>query len=199
MPQIYLENIKINCNAEIYFWHIAENCDELSELVADNGVSLAEVKNRFKSLFRQREWLATRALLKQTPHEGKEILYHKNGQPYLADRYISISHTKDYIALAVSEYPIGIDIEKRERNAQSVIKAILQPQESGVKAGEVLNIWVAKESAFKMAPEKATVLKDILTVKKGEGYSITYPDGSTAKCNIFNSGEIILAICTEKE
>ena len=184
MPQIYFENIKRNCNADIYFWNIVENCDELSELIADTGMLLSEAKKRFTSNARQRDWLATRALLRQTPHNGKEILYHANGQPYIADKHISISHTKDYAAIAVFDTPVGIDIEKIDRKAQTVIKAILQPHEKVEIPEEALDIWTAKEAAFKMSPQKVSVLKDIFAEKNACGYNITYPDGSTATYSI---------------
>ena len=124
MPQIYFENLKSFCNAEIFFWHIKEGCNELSEYIADNGTLLSEAKRRFKSESRQREWLATRALLHSTQYKGETILYNDNGKPYLAgnNRHISISHTNEYVAIAVSDYPIGIDIERADRNAHAVAK-----------------------------------------------------------------------------
>lgn len=199
MPQIYIENIKTNCNAKLYFWHITENSDELSELIADNGFMLAEARNRFKSLCRQREWLATRALLRQTPYKEKKILYHDNGQPYLTDRHISISHTKEYVAIAISEEPIGIDIERKERNAQGVARVILQQHEIEETAvDEMLQMWVVKEAAYKFAPEKAMTLTDISTEKDDDGYSITYPDKSTATCRVNMLDDIILACCTKR-
>ena len=79
MPQIYFENLKSFCNAEIFFWHIKEGCNELSEYIADNGTLLSEAKRRFKSESRQREWLATRALLHSTQYKGETILYNDNG------------------------------------------------------------------------------------------------------------------------
>ncbi len=199
MPQIYYENIKTNCNACIYFWHITESCDELSKLIADNGILLAKAQDKFKAVNRQREWLATRALLQQTPYNEEEILYKENGQPYLAGNYMSISHTKDYAAIAISEEPIGIDIEKRGRNAQAAAKIVLQPHEiEETPAEEMLHMWVVKEAAFKFAPERANTLIDISAEKCDEGYSISYPDGSTATCRVHILDNIILACCTRQ-
>ena len=36
MPQVCFENIEKIRDVEFYFWHIEENCDEFSELIADN-------------------------------------------------------------------------------------------------------------------------------------------------------------------
>lgn len=197
MPQIQFNKDRTFDDAEIYFWHIAESCNELSELIADNGALLAEAQKRFKSVTRQCEWLAVRALLLQTPYKEKEILYHSNGQPYLDGKFISISHTNEHAAIAISDNPIGIDIEAVGRDAQSVIKAILHPTDSAPSTpDEALHMWVAKEAAFKLAPEKATVLKEISITKNNYSYTVAYPDGTTAECTIHILGNIILAYCT---
>ena len=198
MPQVCFENIEKIRDVEFYFWHIEENCDEFSELIADNGMSLAEAQVKFKATARQCEWLATRALLQQTPYKGQKILYHANGQPYLENRHISISHTRDYVAIAISESPIGIDIEHKGRNALAVANSFLQQQElDNITAEDALRLWVIKEAAFKYAPEKAAVLKDIRTVKNNDSYAITYPDGTTAVCLISSIGEILLSFCVQ--
>ena len=56
MPQIYFEKLKSFCNAEIFFWHIKENSNELSNVIADNGILLACAEEKFKSESR-RPWL----------------------------------------------------------------------------------------------------------------------------------------------
>ena len=202
MPQIYLEKVKSFCNAEIFFWHIEESCKELSELIADNGISLAEAQERFKSCSRQREWLATRALLRHTPYKEKKIIYGNNGKPCFANsnKHISISHTSRYVTIAVADYPIGIDIEWANRNALSVSKSFLQPQETEILSQsdsptqEALILWSAKESAFKLAADKVAILKEIQTTKNEVGYTVTYPDGTTAICYIQIVEDIILSI-----
>ena len=203
MPQIYFEKLKSFCNAEIFFWHIKENCNELSNLIADNGMLLAEAEKMFKSEGRQCEWLAVRALLQNTPYKGFGIEYHDNGKPYFANssKHISISHTQEYVALAVSESPIGIDIESTNRNALSVAKAFLQPHEveslagCGNTAHEALCLWSAKEAAFKLASERVSVLKEIGITKNANDYTVVYPDGTTAVCYVCVLEGIVISCC----
>lgn len=205
MPQISLKKANSVYDAEIFFWHIEESCEELSDLIADNGILLAEAQERFKSCSRQREWLATRALLRHTPYKEENIIYLSNGKPCLAksNKHISISHALHYVAIAVADYPIGIDIEFTNRNALSVINSFLQPQEADVLsqsdnlAKESLMLWSAKEAAFKLAAEKVAVLKDIQTTKNEVGYNVTYPDGTTAICYIQILEDIILSIAID--
>ena len=203
MPQMYFEKLKSFCNAEIFFWHIKEDCNELSSLIADNGMLLAGAENKFKSVSRQREWLAVRALLQYTPYKGAVIEYRGNGKPYFANnsKYVSISHTQEYVALAVSESPIGIDVELTNRNALSVAKAFLQPQEieslagCGNAAHEALCLWSAKEAAFKLASERVSVLKEIGITKNANNYTVAYPDGTTAVCDVCVLEDIVISCC----
>jgi phosphopantetheinyl transferase len=205
MPQIYFENLKSFCNAEIFFWHIKEGCNELSEYIADNGTLLSEAKRRFKSESRQREWLATRALLHSTQYKGETILYNDNGKPCLAgnNRHISISHTNEYVAIAVSDYPIGIDIERTDRNAYAVAKSFLTEQEIDILTQEnnpskqALCLWSAKEAAFKLASENIAILKEIGITKNADNYIVAYPDGTTAVCDVCLLEDIVVACCRE--
>ena len=64
---------------------------------------------------RKHEWLSVRVLLKALCGEEKEIAYYSSGRPYLKDgsRYISISHTRGYVAVALhSSCEVGMDIEQ---------------------------------------------------------------------------------------
>lgn len=69
----------------------------------------------FTAESRKLERLAVRVLLYVMLGEEKEIGYHPNGKPYLADSSfsISISHTKGYVAVLLGrpEKEVGIDIE----------------------------------------------------------------------------------------
>ena len=203
MPLIEFEQVKEIKGADIYIWHITESCKELATLAIDGEMLYAESQSIFKSTSRQREWLATRALLCHTPYKEQKILYRSNGQPYLTDnyRYISISHTREYVAIAISEEPIGIDIEMIGRNAITVIKAILSHHEmelflqSDEPDSEALRLWTAKEAAFKLAPERCNVLKEIISDKYGNTYLMTYPDGTSATSSIHLFGGLILSCC----
>ena len=203
MPQIYFEKLKSFGNAEFFFWNIKENCNELSELIADHGVLLAESIRRFKSTIRQKEWLAVRVLLQQTPYKNINIIYNGNGKPYLADssKYISISHTREYVAIAVSDQPIGVDVEIISRNAFAVAESFLKPREMEClykednPTEEALFLWCVKEAAFKLASEKVSVLKEIGITKNANDYLVTYPDATVAKCSVCKLDDLILSFC----
>lgn len=208
MPIIHIETDNA-IDADIYFWKIEESCEELARLFDGGDIMLADAAKRFKSVKRQQEWLATRALLMHTPYKELQILYHSNGKPYLSDKsmHISISHTQSHVAIAISGEPIGIDIETKSRNALAVSNAFLQPHETEALQGntdrdkEALRIWTAKEAAFKLYPDRSLVLKDITAgLQQNSGntslYTITYKDGTTATCRTTEHNSFILSVCT---
>lgn len=208
MPIIHIKTDNA-IDADIYFWKIEENAMELSDIIADGGTMLSQAQERFKSVKRQQEWLATRALLMHTPYKELQILYHSNWKPYLSDKsmHISISHTQSHVAIAISGEPIGIDIETKSRNALAVSNAFLQPHETEALQGntdrdkEALRIWTAKEAAFKLYPDRSLVLKDITAgLQQNSGntslYTITYKDGTTATCRTTEHNSFILSVCT---
>lgn len=204
MPRVDFGNIIPSCNAEVFFWHIGESCEQLSELIADNGLLLAESERMFKSLSRQREWLAVRALLKSTPYYNANILYHSCGKPYLSGngKHISISHTQEYVVIAVSDSPIGIDVEHTGRNAIGAVKAYLQPYEMDMlnlgdnPAEEALFLWSAKEAVFKLLSPSVTVLKEIGIAKNANLYTVVCPDNSKAICRSYVLGDLVISVAS---
>ena len=103
---------KYGCgDADIYVWQVAETVEELLLLV-DDATRVAVAK--FAGEKRRAEWLAVRALLKSVFGEGVSIKYDAAGKPVLNgnDAFISISHTRDFVAFAVSRsFSVGLDIE----------------------------------------------------------------------------------------
>lgn len=209
MPQIGTDT-KCFDFAQIYLWHITESAEELAQQISGGELLLEEAFRTFSSPKRRLEWLATRALLQQTQCKGVEILYHSNGAPHLADcnKHISISHTQNYVAIAIAGVPVGIDIEHATRNATRAINGFLQPEEieklelHSTPTQEALRLWTAKEAAFKLAPNLATVLKDIIAKPTGSGnkeqhtYLIEYKCGRSATCHTITTHGLVLSCCT---
>lgn len=100
------------------------------------------------------------ALLASTPytlHPTPSFLYNEHGAPYLEDGpYFSISHCKQGIAVAVSDTPIGIDIETiRPLNEGLVHKAMNLQEQAQIAtaanpAQEFIRLWTRKEAYVKM-------------------------------------------------
>jgi phosphopantetheinyl transferase len=101
-------------------------------------------------------WLA-RVLLRRAFGEQAWSLLERRSLPPLvcgreASLFVSLSHSGDWVAAAVAEVPIGIDIEQRGRVLDaSVEPLLLESEESSgsVDADVLLQRWVAKEAWLK--------------------------------------------------
>ena len=99
-------------------------------------------------------------LLASTPytlHPTPSFLYNEYGAPYLENGpYFSISHCKQGIAVAVSETPIGIDIEAIRPLNESLVRKTMNSQEqtrifsSAHPEVEFIRLWTQKEAYVKM-------------------------------------------------
>ena len=113
---------------------ITEPWQEMLESFKHNDHYSGEL-NKIQSDKRKQEWLAVRLLLRHLSGPDVYIDYHENGTPFLkgSSLHISISHTKGYAAIILSENENpGIDIEYRSERAWKLRKKYLSDKESGV-------------------------------------------------------------------
>ena len=98
-------------------------------------------------------------LLKEVSNneETLEFLYNEYGAPYLQDGpYFSISHCKAGIAVAVSEKPIGIDIEAVREPKEGLVSKTMNTEEyTSIIADSspdwaFIRLWTQKEAYLKM-------------------------------------------------
>ncbi|SDB18558.1 4'-phosphopantetheinyl transferase family protein [Eubacterium oxidoreducens] len=91
--------------------------------------------------------------------EEVEIAKTQSGQPYLEafpQLHVSISHTDGMIGVAISEEPIGIDVQKVRKIRDSLLNRTLSPKEQCIvrerecpeKSFSML--WAMKEAIVKM-------------------------------------------------
>lgn len=108
---------------------------------------------------------AKRILVNKIKEEGfdfnTEISYSEKGKPFFRfnpNLHFSISHTNEYIAIAFSDKPIGIDIEKERKSKLEIAYRFFHPKEteylSSIKDIKEQNkaftkIWTIKESYVK--------------------------------------------------
>lgn len=105
------------------------------------------------------EMLARRAISKMCGIDAKNLVFEtkKSGKPYCknADIEFSISHSGDYAVCAVSDKPIGIDIQKiahySEKTAKRVCseKELSEIEKSEDKDAEFIKLWTKKEAILK--------------------------------------------------
>ena len=92
-----------------------------------------------------------------TLHPTPTFLYNDYGAPYIeGGPYFSISHCKRGIAVAVSENPIGIDIEAIRAFSPDLMRKTMSPVEqqritsSVTPDQEFIRLWTQKEALLKL-------------------------------------------------
>ena len=87
-------------------WKMEESSDELLGML-EHKADYSSFLERVSAEKRRQERFASRMLLKELLGEEARVDYHSTGAPFLAcvPLYISISHTKDYVAVILDKRP----------------------------------------------------------------------------------------------
>jgi phosphopantetheinyl transferase (holo-ACP synthase) len=133
-------------------WKMEETEEQLLALF-DDPTLFRQGAAKYGNPSRRVEWLAVRALLRKMLGVDPQIDYLPIGQPVWVDgsRKVSISHTRGYVAAAVSRQDIGIDIEYVSDRIRRVTSRYLRPDEPFARLSTLLVAWTAKEALYKVA------------------------------------------------
>lgn len=136
------------------------------------------IANVERSERREAERNALSILLQEALGEGVALEYLPDGRPVLSshpETHISISHTEGLVMLALSDKPIGVDVELRCRQTEVAVKRLVSPVLA--RAMQCLNAalsdknliytiaWTAMEALYKLVPE-SEVLSDFSYLPK---------------------------------
>src|SRR5689334_13222117 len=161
-------------------WRMDEDPDELLQ----RGILSSEDAERvhsFQSIARKKEWICTRLLLSEMIPVLNllSIEYDKNGKPHLrnvisekegSSFYISVSHTKNFVGLIVSEiYPVAIDVELIHPRIEKIVHRFINDEElkflpSEQRLEHYFLIWSAKECLYKMHGTGELLFKEHLHI-----------------------------------
>lgn len=143
----------------IGIWKMEETTEEMWSFLQHKAWYQPEF-NLLKAEQRQKEWLATRLLLKEMLGHEAIIHHHPSGAPYLSEaekKQISISHTKDFVAIMLTDttQTAGIDIEYRSERVRKVRSRFLNAEEKQFidpvhETEHLLICWCAKETLYKI-------------------------------------------------
>lgn len=120
-----------------------------------------------------------------------------NGKWICPDFYFSLSHTDGAVCVALSERPVGVDIERVRKIREELAKKILTKGETDIflnlpseeRNGYLLEAWVMKESIFKMTGGEA-LLPNCTEVKEHKAYT---------RHAHFNDGEYLISVASSYE
>ena len=119
---------------------------------------------RYKHLFGQFACLKSYVMLRELLEERGlthpfAFCRNEHGKPFLADHpeiHFNISHCKAGIAVAVSDRPVGIDIESFRKVSDSLIRYTMNEEEQRIIAESddpvrtFTEYWTKKEAVFKL-------------------------------------------------
>jgi len=145
-----------NSNTTVKIWKITESFDALLKPVALREVCMQRVMG-MKSELHQRGFLSVRHLLAEFGYTDHDLFYDENGKPHLKDgKHISITHSFQFSAIAISNQEIGIDIEKQREKIKIIAHKFTDYETDYLleKASDYVRklsvIWCAKESLYKL-------------------------------------------------
>lgn len=167
MPVLQLK--KISDHGKIGIWNIIEEKDELIRLLLEKGFDVLDIPES-KNESHIKQWLAVRLLCYEFFNDYK-IRYTDKGKPFLNNEWeISISHSGNYAAIIINQFPCGIDIEKISPKVDKIKHKFLNQTEldfieSSTDQFKLLTMfWSAKETLYKLYGEKELIFKDHLLI-----------------------------------
>ena len=174
----------------VYTWQLTEAVAQLRV-----GLTLSQrEKERLTTLHsekKQREFLAIRHLLREAQLPTTVLYYTSEGKPQLEGQYISISHSHDFVMIALSPHPIGIDIEHCTPRILRLAPRFT-PWQAPPDMDELTQIqaytqlWTIKEVLYKIANQSSVRFYEDLQVPHFQPLAprqqalITYPEGNKA-------------------
>ena len=160
MPVI--EDIHLSSTTRIIVWEIKETFDFLKSKLDLTDFS-KKILHKKKSEIHQKQFLAVRNILKLLLIQDSDLSYGADGKPFIKSIYISISHSKEFVAVLVSDQKVGVDIESNsDKCFQIKQKFIGVENEFPIKIDRKIAqiLWNMKESLFKMMDFKEIDFKE---------------------------------------
>ena len=142
--------------AELIIWRMDETLEELLEMSQHHYDH--EIEN-ISNEVRKKERIISRFLLETLVSRKVEVKYADSGKPFCDGVHFSISHTKNFVAVIVSNKPVGVDIEYKSDRIFRITEKFMHPDElktlseCSEKQKFALICWCAKETVYKIIEE----------------------------------------------
>lgn len=168
--------------------------------------------DRCQNEIEKRRQIVTGALLEKVLFSfgirDSQFVYLGADKPYLKGHknfFFNISHSKDYVVMAVSGQDIGCDIQERKKIKENVFDRITSVREReylSSMAFDLTFVWAVKESYSKYLGEGlAKSFRDISFVKNSDDYYAVYDKGKLSaygkRINLLKDYELF--VCAENK
>jgi len=163
------KTIKPNNYTSIYVWKIEEPFHKLSKNIPLTNRSKKRVLS-MKSELHQCGFLSVRHLLNKADYTDFDLYYTDNGKPHLKDgKHISITHSFTFSAIIISDFEVGIDIEKNREKIKIIQHKFVNFEKGFIHEDDdyieqLTVIWGAKESLYKIYPFGGLTFKNDIDI-----------------------------------
>lgn len=127
----------------------------------------------------------------------------KGSKPYLINKpfYFNLSHSNDYIGIAISDSEVGFDIEyiKDIKNKERLIKKIYSKNDLSNYSNnliDILKVFTIKESYLKYLGIGITINLNEIIIENNYVY---YKDYMKIKYKTYMNDNIIYTVCSNNE
>lgn len=153
-------------------WQMDESPEQLFDLYPHLLPYRSSLDDKYKNDGRKLEFLAIRALMYEMlrvngaskgllSHAG-DFTHNGQGKPLFRGYHVSISHTKGYAALILSnKSEVAVDIEYMSDRVERIASKFLRKDERADSLDSKLVHWCAKETVFKLFSEENLLFEEM--------------------------------------
>lgn len=176
-------------------------------LCCDTHIAAEDVASamRFQNEKRRREHLAWRRIVRRELGAKVHIDYNDVGAPVVdvENRWISVAHGGESVAVAIADKPVGVDIESLSRDFDRVAPRYMTPEEMALSDDMRWScyVWCAKEAMYKLYGRRGVELRGELRVESIDTRSMTIYGGmvnmaqAVVEISLYDD-DIVVAVAT---
>ncbi len=152
------------------------NCCQISDLEKQSSRFWLQYSSKFKNPLRRKQILLEGIILKQLFGTHVQLFHYPSGQPYVSlpeqirpyfpQCHISISHSNEFLAIALGFSPVGIDMENLNRNFERIKHKFIARDEliPDMNKKFLALLWSSKEAVYKLWAKKGLSFKQNIKI-----------------------------------
>jgi len=171
-----IEKIEKHKHYSFGLWKIEEDEDALLHELKPKKTEEKQIKY-FNNIHRKKQNIAARLLLNNLAKQKVFLNYEQNGAPVCSFfKFISISHSKNYSMVIVSNSIVGVDIQYIKPNIIELSKKFISSKEKHQFKKDITQlhfVWCAKEAIYKTLKQGSVSFKDNIYIEDVKHKSTT--------------------------
>ncbi len=143
------------------------------------------------------------------PMERLQYEYNEWGKPVLAcsNLHFNLSHSGEYVVIAVSDAPVGIDVEHKTRGYEALSQRcfckeeyedIMSLNNEDMRKQRFLKYWTMKEAYIKCVGEGMRIPLNSFLIRKGSGDVFRIDRSAYCLATTFIEKNVCMAVCSDR-